>query len=107
MKISAAFGSGMGGLANTCGAVTGAYMVIGLRYGGNKLLKSRTYKKVREFSGMFKALHKHLDCRDLLGCDVGTKEGRKKAKEEKLYKTKCTRYVEDAVNILEEVMGEK
>jgi len=33
LKISTGFGGGMGRLGGTCGAVTGAIMVIGLKYG--------------------------------------------------------------------------
>ena len=33
MKISCGFGAGMARLGATCGAVTGAYIAIGLKYG--------------------------------------------------------------------------
>ena len=33
LKISTGFGGGMARSGRTCGAVTGAYMVIGLKYG--------------------------------------------------------------------------
>jgi C_GCAxxG_C_C family probable redox protein len=33
LKIASGFGGGMGRLAETCGAVTGAFMVLGLKYG--------------------------------------------------------------------------
>ena len=33
LKFSCSFGGGMGHTGNTCGAVTGALMVIGMKYG--------------------------------------------------------------------------
>ena len=33
LKIASGFGSGMGRLAETCGAVTGAFMILGLKLG--------------------------------------------------------------------------
>ena len=37
LKVSEAFGGGMGFMAETCGAVTGAFMVIGLECGRTKV----------------------------------------------------------------------
>jgi len=36
LKIAQVFGAGMGQMAQTCGAVTGAFMVLGLKYGGRR-----------------------------------------------------------------------
>ena len=33
LKLATGFGGGMGRLGRTCGAVSGAFMVIGLKYG--------------------------------------------------------------------------
>ena len=33
LKLAAGFGGGMGRMAGTCGAVTGAFMVLGLKHG--------------------------------------------------------------------------
>ena len=47
LKIACPFGGGMARQAETCGAVTGAFMVIGLKYGqaskADKASKNRTY----------------------------------------------------------------
>lgn len=54
LKVSSGFGGGMGRMAQTCGAVTGAYMVIGLKYGAvsgqDQEAKQKTYRQVREFT---------------------------------------------------------
>ncbi len=81
MKLSSGFGGGMG-LGSVCGAVTGAIMALGLKYGGvDPKAKERTAKVVREFTDRFQAQHRSLNCRDLLGVDLGKPDGLKTAKE--------------------------
>lgn len=54
-RVAGAFGGGMGHIGGTCGAVTGALMLIGLRHGKFKkedsVSKERTYEAVAEFVG--------------------------------------------------------
>jgi C_GCAxxG_C_C family probable redox protein len=42
LKVSGAFGAGMGRMGETCGAVTGAFMVIGLKYGKTRVEDEET-----------------------------------------------------------------
>jgi len=106
--ISCAFGGGMGRLQQTCGAVTGAYMVLGLYNAGifsnNRERKEAVYSMVQAFSGRFNALHGTTDCRLLLGCDMQSEEGREYIKSNNLYETICEKCVADAVEILEELI---
>jgi C_GCAxxG_C_C family probable redox protein len=108
LKVSQSFGGGMGQMGETCGAVTGAFMVIGLKYGRTRVdddeAKVKTYKLVKEFSEKFKARNGTIICRELLGCDIGTSEGQRIAKDEKLFSTVCPGFVQDAVEILEEIL---
>jgi C_GCAxxG_C_C family probable redox protein len=107
LKLAAAFGSGMG-MGETCGAVTGALMIIGLKHSKvsrNRLLsKDRTEVVAQEFTEKFKARHGTVVCRELLGCDISTSEGLKKAEQEKHFKKRCPEYVKDAAEILEEML---
>ncbi len=107
LKLASGFGGGMGRLAETCGAVTGACMVLGLKVGAataEREAKEAVYSKVREFAERFKACHGTLVCRDLLGCDLNTPEGFALAQEKKLSSRVCPPYVETAAKILEEVL---
>ena len=108
LKVAGAFGAGMGRMSETCGAVTGAFMVIGLKYGKTRAedehTKERAYSLVREFVERFKARHGSIICRELLGCDLSTPQGMTRAKEEKLIDTRCPLFIEDAVEILEELV---
>jgi C_GCAxxG_C_C family probable redox protein len=106
VKLSSGFGGGMG-LGSVCGAVTGAIMAIGLKYGGvDPTAKAQTAKLVREFTDRFKAEHRSLNCLDLLGCDLSTREGRQTAKDKNLYATVCNGIVRDAAKILNELLNE-
>jgi C_GCAxxG_C_C family probable redox protein len=107
-RVACGFGGGCARLGLTCGAVTGAYMVIGLKYGKAKAddndAKEKTYAFVQEFSKQFIERNKSLNCTELLGCDLGTPEGRTKAKEQNLIVTICEKLVRDAAEILEEIL---
>jgi C_GCAxxG_C_C family probable redox protein len=108
-KIAAGFGGGMGLMAETCGAVTGAFMVLGLRYGGaapDREAKDAVYAQIGELVEQFKARHGSLTCKNLLGCDIGTPEGYRLARQKNLFGTTCPTFVRDAVAILEEMLAE-
>lgn len=108
LKAAAGFGGGLGRQAQTCGAVNGACIVIGLRYGSvdpaDKDAKEFTYHTVREFCRQFRARHKTLQCRELLGCDISTPEGLAVAREKNLFTTQCPRFVGEAAEILEQLV---
>jgi C_GCAxxG_C_C family probable redox protein len=108
LKLASPFGAGMGSLGNTCGAVTGAFMVLGLKYGNSKVgemkKKEKTYQIVKEFVEKFKSRNGTIMCKDLLNCDISTFEGRNKAIEEKLFIEICPNLVRDSAEILEELL---
>lgn len=108
LRVACAFGGGMARMGQTCGAVTGAFMVIGLRYGDinpdPNESKERTYQVTREFVERFKSIHGSIICKDLIGLDISTEEGRKSAIDMNIFKTRCTRFVQDAAAILEELI---
>jgi len=106
LGVAAGFGGGMCRTAETCGAVTGALMVIGCR-DSSRIVNDPSYRKVvyakgLEFMQRFKSLHGSIDCRDLLGCDISTPEGAQYAQEHDLTKVLCPQFVVDAVEILGE-----
>lgn len=109
LKISCGFGAGMGRLQGTCGAVTGAAMAIGLKYGNfqndDSEAKENTYRLIREFDAEFRKINKSTNCMELLGCSLSTPEGRKYFKENNLMEKICVKCVEDAVNILKRMLS--
>lgn len=108
LKVSVAFGAGVGRLAETCGAVNGAIMVIGLKHGSFKSediqAKEKTYDLAREFVKRFKSLNGSITCKDLLNCDLSTPEGFQFAKENKLIPTVCPKIVQNAAEIIEQLL---
>jgi C_GCAxxG_C_C family probable redox protein len=109
LMLAAPLGGGLGRLGETCGAVNGALLVIGLRYGGpaatDPQAKAELYARVREFVAAFKARNPSIVCRELLGCDISTPEGLQKAQERQLFEKFCPKYVRDAAEILDEMQA--
>lgn len=92
----------------TCGAVTGAFMVIGLMHGKTKAdddtARETTYELANLLAERFKARNRSILCRELLGHDLGTDEGREAVMKENLFVKLCPGFVRDAVIILEEIL---
>lgn len=95
-----------------CGAVTGALMALGVKYGKamgdpdeNKQL---TYEKTREFFNEFIRLNGTTSCRELLkGLDMNDPDDHRKIIEQGLFDTLCEKYVTDSVRIVEEIERKK
>jgi len=108
LRVAGAFGGGMGRMGETCGAVTGAIMVVGLKFGsttaGDLKARENAYAVVREFVHRFKGRNVSVLCRDLLDCDISTPEGMERAKEEGLIKQTCPKFVKDAAEILDQLI---
>ena len=105
LKIACAFGAGMGRQQYTCGAVTGALMVLGLRYGkalnDSEEKKLETYGKTKIFFEEFIKENGTLNCKELLqGFVIENPDDYKKIMEKKLFETSCNKYVRDAVRIV-------
>ena len=108
LRVAAGFGGGMGRRGDTCGAVSGAIMAIGLKYGTSdpqdKATKERAYQMVRTFFERFQERNGAVRCKDLLGVDMSTPEGHALAKAEGLTTQRCPKFVGDAAEILEELL---
>lgn len=102
-KIASGFGGGMA-CAETCGAVTGSYMVIGMKHGHscpNPERKAATKMKIKRFNELFKEKHGTLICKELIGFDISTPEGASAAAEEGIFVGKCPEFLKSACDILE------
>ncbi len=108
LKISQAFGGGMARMGLTCGAVTGALLVIGLKHGrtrpDDEAAKEKTYALALEFISRFKARHGTIVCRDLIGADLSTPEGHDEAQTRGVFETLCPDFVGSAAEILEQIL---
>jgi C_GCAxxG_C_C family probable redox protein len=91
------------GMGRECGAVTGAMMVLGFRVQEaptEKETRFKVYDRNRELVRLFEKKHGTIICKDLLGVDIGTPEGREKAVKDNLFRTLCPTFVRDAAQIL-------
>lgn len=103
LKISSGFGGGMA-CAETCGAVTGSYMVIGMKHGHSTSdpgEKANTKLLIQRFNEKFNKEHGSLICKKLIGFDISTPEGAFAASEEDVFHTKCPQFIKTACKILE------
>jgi C_GCAxxG_C_C family probable redox protein len=108
LKIAACFGGGVANRGQTCGAVCGALMVIGLRYGNtdpaDAIARKKKYASIRQFMEGFTASHHSTLCRELLGCEISTPEGRQQAEEQNLFATRCPPLLQTATELLDDVL---
>ena len=95
-RISEGFGAGMGGMMQTCGAVTAMFMALGLANSSGDLqacdTKPQTMKKVRELAAEFEKKNGSIVCRELKGIDTG-----------KVLRS-CDGCIEDGIRILGEYL---
>ncbi len=109
LRIAAPFGAGIARTGQTCGAVTGALMVIGLKLGHvtaqDQAAKEKTYQCAQEFMARFKARHGSLDCLELLGRDLSVPQELQAAREQGLFDTRCPVFVRDATELVGELLG--
>jgi C_GCAxxG_C_C family probable redox protein len=107
LQITQAFGGGMH-INGTCGAVTGAYMALGLANPVSEENPRESMDKTNalaaEFNRQFTALHGSLNCTDLLGYNVTKPEESKKAREKGVFNTVCPPLVRDSVQIVEDLL---
>jgi C_GCAxxG_C_C family probable redox protein len=110
-KVGSGFGGGMGRMGEVCGAVTGAFLVLGLSdwkaAGPSMDEKNKVSARVREFAAEFKKRYGSIICREMLGCVIGTPEGYKEATDKGLFLSVCRPAVEYAAELVELMVGER
>ncbi len=69
-RLASSFGGGMGRLREVCGAISGAFMVLGLLYGYEspeaKAEKAEHYARIQALAEQFRQRHGSIVCRELL-----------------------------------------
>jgi len=107
-KIACGFGAGVSKTGNICGAVSGAIMVIGLKYGktdvGDEAATEKTRALVRQFIREFTLKNGSVSCTDLLEHDLSDPEDYDAARDSGVFTSKCPALVRDAADILERIL---
>ena len=103
-QISAGFGGGIAHQGNTCGAVSGAIMALGILEGSNtsnlREHKDNTYELGEKFHEKFRKIHGTTICRDLIGIDITDEAARNEAIQSGHFMNTCPKFVADAVRIV-------
>jgi len=112
LKISSSFGGGMGRLREVCGAVSGMFMVVGMKYGYtdpfDKKAKTEHYKLIQDLAKQFEKENGSIICRELLGLSVKADIPVPEDRTESYYKKcPCAELVENAARILDEYISSK
>lgn len=108
LRLACGFGGGMGCLGGACGALTGAYMVIGLKYGKTDpedgVADRKTFGMVQYLEKEFTGRNGTTVCRELMKRDIITPEWMAKARDSGVFYNNCTKYVMDVIEILERIL---
>lgn len=113
LRLSASFGGGIGRMRETCGALCGACMVIGLEKGqinpNDSAAKQDNYNAVQNISQRFKEMNGSTKCAELLKLRKNTPiTSIPDERTAEYYKTRpCLRMVDSAVELLEDFLKEK
>lgn len=103
--ISSTFGGGMGRLRQKCGAVTGGFMVLGLKYGNaepkDMETKLHAYKMVRELNKQVEDIYETSNCFELLKKHASDAE----VEERKHHKIICRKVVSDVAGLVYDMVN--
>jgi C_GCAxxG_C_C family probable redox protein len=101
MKISSAFSGGTAQTGNVCGAINGALMTLGLKYGGQD--SNEVNKIAIKFLNDFEKINGSIICRKLINLDLITDEDVQHAFKTGAFNN-CTKYVEDVAMLLDKLI---
>ena len=112
LRLAGSFGGGMGRLRETCGAVTGMFIIAGLLYGYSTPetgeIKADLYSKIQELAHRFEAVNGSIVCREILGLTSKHSSPVPEARTAEYYKKRpCPEIVGIAAEILENFIAEQ
>lgn len=112
MMLSAPFGGGMGRLREVCGAVTGMFMVAGIKYGyadaKDNEAKAAHYALIQDLAKQFREKHGSIVCRELLHLDHQSDPPFPSERNKAFYHNRaCKAFVESAAEILDTLLRER
>ena len=109
LKVSSAFGGGIAGMGETCGAVTGALMALGLKYGSIEVSENHEDQEIHRYAESFisriKSRNGTITCREILGVNVADPEELKIAEEKGLFEKNCSPFVKLSIEIADDLIS--
>jgi C_GCAxxG_C_C family probable redox protein len=108
LRMAAPFGGGLGRNGYVCGALTGAALIIGKKYGNvdatDARSKEKAYHVVSDLLDEFAKGQGSVMCRELTSTDMRNPEELKKAREAGIFSNQCPLYVMKAGELLEKAL---
>jgi C_GCAxxG_C_C family probable redox protein len=107
-RIAGLFAGGIGNSGSVCGAVTRAVMAMGLLKERGETLEEEldTFTIAQEFRRHFEAEMKTINCRELTGLDLTTKEGVDQLMNSDIPQTVCFPAVATAYRLVVDLLKE-
>lgn len=106
LAVSSSFGGGMGRLREVCGAVSGAFMVAGLLWGGydpnHRDAKAEHYKLIQRLAARMKEENGSIICRELLGLPGASAPVPEERTADYYRRRPCEAYIRTAARIIDE-----
>ncbi len=107
VKVSAGFGGGMGRMREVCGAASGAFMVLGLKFStgmSDPQSKKNMYEIIQAYAKRFKEENNFdsIICREMLGLSGASKPTPAVRTDEYYKKRPCPELIAMAAGLLEE-----
>ncbi len=107
LKLASSFGGGMGRLREVCGALSGLFMVVGMRYGPHDVedddAKSAHYEIIQSLASDFRQAYGSIICRDLLELDETVSEPVPEKRTADYYARRpCGEYVKFAARLMDQ-----
>ncbi len=101
--IATGFGAGISRHGEVCGALSGAVMGLGLRFGRSQVSEtpqdSSPYQFGQTMVNLFASRFGNIRCRDILDLDISSDEGRRKYRELNLWDSKCRELIRIATEL--------
>ena len=104
--IATGFCGGMSRTCNMCGALTGGILALNMVLGRSSSDESveENYKAIQSLINRFENEFGSTNCQELLGSDLGTKEGQEAFGENNLH-LKCREYTGMATELAREILN--
>lgn len=110
-RLATTLGAGLGRRQILCGAVSGGALALGAALGNedgsDQAAKELSYEAVRDYVGRMEAEFGQTDCRNLLGVDLMTEEGREESKRRGLSASVCDKLIGRSAELVETILKER
>ncbi len=108
LKLGTGLGAGGNYNGKICGAVLGAFIILGLKYGtdnaNDKEQKELVRKKIDDFTASFKSEFGSIECNELLHADISKPEVLQRLRDEHVFQDFCTNVVRKAALLIEDMI---